>query len=113
MPLTDEQIGKAKQRLREMSDEELQLGPDIGTIDLKWEQVLAELERKRRDREYEREQLARQLEVANRHADAANGAATAAKRSAGATIALAIATTFLAVAAVAPHISVWIFQLNR
>ncbi len=75
------------------------------------------MERKQREREYEREQweaqMARQLEVANRHADAANGAATAAKRSAGATIALAIATTFLAAAALAPHISVWIFQLNR
>ncbi len=62
---------------------------------------------------FQEAQVARQLEVANKHADAAKGSAAAAKWSAGATIALAIATTVLAAAALAPHLSAWLFQLNR
>ena len=106
MPLTDEQKAKFKLRLREMSDEELKLGLDIGTINLEWERSLVEMELKRREGEewadrfnaqesarvkaqqFQAGQMTEQLGIAK-------GAATAAKWSAVATVALAVLTVFL------------------
>ena len=110
MPLADEQITKFKQRLREMSDEELKLGLDTGTINLEWKRSLAEMERKRREGEewaarfnaqesarvkaqqFQAGQMAEQLRVAETQSTAAKRAAWAAWASALAAIGLLVLT---------------------
>ena len=110
MPLTDEQKAKFKLRLREMSDEELKLGLDTGTINLEWKRSLAEMERKRREdkewadrfaaqesarvkaQQFQDGQIVKQLRVAETQSTAAKRAAWAAWASALAAIGLLIIT---------------------
>ncbi len=120
MPLNDGDIAEFKQRLREMSEEELRLGLDMGTISLAWKRSLAEMELKRREGEewatrfnaqeaargkaqkFQAAQMVEQLEVARDQAGAARGAATAAKWSAVAAIGIVFLTAILAFVAVRP-----------
>ena len=110
MPLNDEDIAKFKQVLREMSNENLRLELDIGTISLGWKRSLAEMEIKRRegeewaarfkDQESAREraqqfqtgQMVKQLRVTEKQSNSAKHAAWAAWASALATIGLLVLT---------------------
>ncbi len=106
MSLSDEHIAEFKQRLREMSEEQIKLEFDTGIISLAWKRSLAEMELKRREGEewaarFNAQETARveaQQFQAGQMADQlgiAKGAATAAKWSAVATVAIAVLTAFL------------------
>lgn len=94
MPVSDEDIERFKQGLREMSDEALQVALDTGAISLTWKRSYAEMERKRRADEewaarfaaqesarvkaqkFQATQMEEQLEVAKGQAEAAKPDAT-------------------------------------
>lgn len=51
MALNEQKVAEFKERLRDMSDQEIRLGLDTGTIALAWKRSLAEQELERREQE--------------------------------------------------------------
>ena len=110
MPLNEEDVANFKQRLRDMSEEDLRLKLDMNSISLEWKRSLAEMELKRREDEqwaerfaaqessrvkaqqFQDGQLEKQLSVAETQSNSAKHAAWAAWASALAAVGLVFLT---------------------